>query len=112
MNLIMAKSVTRLREYDTVHCHGSRIAHKVFFLEDEEHNDSIEMLRAENIGQTYILTLESASSTGHKYVNNVELDVLIHQALRNSFGLVIARCARPLRQPPSRRPAQGIGRTV
>ena len=41
----MAKSTTRLREYDTVHHLGSRIAHKVFFLEDDERNDFMEMSR-------------------------------------------------------------------
>ena len=108
MNHIMAKSTTRLREYDTVHCHGSRIARKVFFLEDEERNDFMAMSRSENIGQSYILTLESASPTGHTCVNNLELKllgnavsdapekvwnwcvVLIFSILSDNFDLVIA----------------------
>ena len=41
----MANSNNRLREPDSVHHVTSRIAHRVYFLEDEERNDLIEMIR-------------------------------------------------------------------
>jgi len=41
----MSESNRRIRDYDTVHHLRSRIAHRVFFLQDEERNDLIEMIR-------------------------------------------------------------------
>lgn len=41
----MSESNRRIRDYGTVHHLRSRIAHRVFFLQDEERNDLIEMIR-------------------------------------------------------------------
>lgn len=41
----MANSNHRTKEYNTVHHIVSRIAHRVYFLKDEERNDFIEMMR-------------------------------------------------------------------
>jgi len=41
----MSASNNRVKEYDTVHHITSRIAHKVYFLGDDERNDLLEMVR-------------------------------------------------------------------
>ena len=41
----MANSNYRTKDHDTVHHLVSRIAHRVYFLKDEERNDFIEMMR-------------------------------------------------------------------
>lgn len=41
----MATANSRTRDYETVHHLGSRIAHKVFFFEENERNDFMEMAR-------------------------------------------------------------------
>ena len=41
----MATSNRRIKDYNTIHHLTSRIAHKVFFLEEEERNDFLEMVK-------------------------------------------------------------------
>lgn len=41
----MANSNYRIKEYETVHHLVSRIAHRVYFLKEEERNDFVEMMR-------------------------------------------------------------------